>query len=117
MIYEVLMANEYGEVVFSGTKDEIAKFLNITHDHVNKSIHTKSLVKTKYNIVEQGKTNRWYAKAREFIVCDMKNEELIVHIGMREDVMKWLNVKYNTFNDIKRNKYLAEKRYAIYEID
>jgi hypothetical protein len=114
--YEVRIAIPDGDLIYTGTVDQIAEYLGVNNQSVYRTIKKGSMHDRKYNIVEPG-SNKPLAYLQEYAVYDTQDNDLNVFIGLRDDVMKFLDIKSPTtlFSSIT-NKTRVKLRYLVEKI-
>lgn len=115
-IYKVREAREFGKVVFTGTLKEIANEYNLTMPHTRKMLLRGGMMKKEFNIVGPESPDK-LVRANEYMICDTEENDMVIFIGIKKEVMKWLDIKESAFYESCGGRYKLNKRYEIYKIE
>lgn len=103
-----------GKTDFEGNEEEVALRYNTTPLNVYSCSNKKMKLKRRYAVINLNKKRK--TTESEYMICDMTDDELIVHVGTKQSIMDWLEVSRTSFYDGLYKRSKVKGKYYIYEI-
>lgn len=112
--YQVLIADEYEDVIFVGNNKEVCEFIGIIERHLSRIVNKGMLVHNKYNIT---KVDRDYSiklkKTLLYAVSKADKYEFIQLIGNIDEVCEFLKVpKSKVWENASNGSAIGDKYYV-----